>query len=94
MGEARQRVRVVETPDGTTAVLKGWKDIARALGSDVSVKMARSAAARAVDPLRVRYDAWNRPWIYRGRLDAWLADNDRSARSYRAEKRAANDGGA
>lgn len=89
---ARARPRVIETPDGATARLTGWKEIAAALGPDVSVPMARRASRRRVDPLRVRYDPFDRPWIYRSRLEAWLADNDRSARSYDAEKRAAEMG--
>jgi len=87
MGEeqaAHARPYMLETPEGAAAKLVGWKDISRAL--DVSEDAAFRASRRAIDPLRVRYDAFGRPWIKRSRLDAWVEDNDRSARQYDVER--------
>ncbi len=79
-----ERPRIVELPDGDTATYQGWKEIANALGVDF--KAAYRASRRAVDPLRVRYDAFDRPWIYRSWLSMWVADNDRSAKVYDNER--------
>lgn len=79
------RPRLVVAPDGERAIYRGWEQIAAAL--DCSKAAAFRASRRTIDPLRVRYDFADRPWIYRDRLQAWVEDSDRSARQYDLEKR-------
>lgn len=83
----RPRPRVIDVPAPEGAVYTGWKEIASALG--VTWRMAYGASLRRVDPLRVRYDAFDRPWIYRAWLEVWVLNNDRSARHYHLERAAA-----
>jgi hypothetical protein len=84
------RPRVIDAPDAGKSVYRGWKEIASAL--DVNDwRMAYRASRRRIDPLRVRYDAFDRPWIYHSWLEAWVVDNDRSARHYDLEREVAPD---
>ena len=78
------RPRIVTTPAAEHAVYEGWKEICAALG--VSFKAAYAASRRAVDPLRVNYDGFDRPWIYRAWLAMWVKHNNRSAQAYDNEK--------
>jgi hypothetical protein len=55
-------------------IFRGWKEISQAL--EVDEDTAVSYAARAYDPLPVRYDHARRVWIYQAALGAWVHRQD------------------
>jgi len=83
--------RRVSTEDPNLVRLKkveGWKHITIACGLEPAQwRQVYEASRRNVDPLPIRYDAFDQPWAYVCVVEEWKFRNDRSARAYDLERR-------
>lgn len=78
-------IEYADRPERPEPACEGWAEIARSLC--VVERTARRLSERDYDPLPVRFDFLDRPYIYVTALKSWLNRQDLPAHAYRELRR-------